>query len=930
MKKQLYKRLIVIVIICIAATNILECAIIVKGNDTNAPFGFATKIGARALDPASGIFYVGLASGTDKYTLSKIGRYSGQSCVSFTGFAPSDLQSGINYLTLSCAPDNKSAARLVGSDSAHPTQVFILKSDGSPCSLSGSLNDANGEATSGVVGVAASSKHIVAAVKPTSGSFGDENSGLALITINNKLQLTTLDATTGNTGNKAVQLDNTSEVFTGIPNGNVTITPPSPAGGPEVLYDKDLDRFYIGVTMKSGNANEDIAKSVTVACINNNNSLELQEIAPNNAINNSNNQIVVTKGSMQNLTVQKMGILHASTGPTYLIVAGGNGDGNTNTVYALPLVNNDEEDNEQEQEQGTLAKFDADLDDDGRFTMPAMASGDIPTNSMTSAKVGSTTLPIAIDTTPITDMVVLGDAVYVSTSAEDEDDNDEPGIFYSHALFDAEGKIAAWTPWTKKALPINAFPGKELSNNAPHDGDISFFQVDAANGKIWFVEGTTQQTVGTTAWTAPRYAQPNSLAQKLTATFPHGVHTALDLDQSTRCLGNTSPARYALFGGSHTVAFARTSITNEQSPSINSPQEPINDFSDSKNFLVTTLPDDAGCCQALEYARQNTTTNKNYFFAGTSNGLYVFADSNKSGFTLDMAVNELNEKPFNGQWFKASNIAGSVVALKTTGNKLYILTQEFTPTFKSTVYSVAYSTDVTSMFATPVVLAQTGQHEFTKVGRFNDLGIVSIDATGSQEQLILATSKGLYKSTIANGVQGAAAIADALWILMDDTTPYQGITCTDNTPINTACTNTCATVPTTVWPFNLIDPTGNKLFNKSTIQQVTNTGNTVEFVPPSFTNANSTASFKTLYPITHFFTDGARRFFVTQSPDDPCKNSSLTVLPFDTELWNIDSQEQVIVRDPQLSAVQAIYWIQHIGATGSILMGTDKGVYTLD
>ena len=102
------------------------------------------------------------------------------------------------------------------------------------------------------------------------------------------------------------------------------------------------------------------------------------------------------------------------------------------------------------------------------------------------------------------------------------------------------------------------------------------------------------------------------------------------------------------------------------------------------------------------------------------------------------------------------------------------------------------------------------------------------------------------------------------------------------------------------------------------------------FVPANFTNEDVESPLNTLYPITHFFTDGARRFFAIKSPHNALGNSNLMVLPFDTEDWNVDSQEQAIVRDQQLSGIQAIYWIHQIGATGSILMGTNKGVYTLD
>ena len=910
-------------------------AVVIKGNDTTcAPYAFKTKVNVRALDPSSGIFFVGLQDGSDAYTLSKICRYTGKSVARFTGIAPDELQdTTIEFLTLSCA-DN-AAARLVGVRAEDilsflsRKQVFILKNDGTRFSESVVLHDANDDNTAGVVGVAASSTHIVAPVRANSGNYGDEKSGLALIAINCDLSLTTKDATTGLDGNLAQELDMNSDEYTGDTN-SVTIID----AAPQILYDKLLDRFYTGISMNTGTSSGDIAKSVVIARINPsvNNNLTLEPIAPNGVTSaGADNQIIVAEvdATELSLTVKKLGIVHASTGPSYLIVAGGStSDGSNpgNTVYALPLVN----DPTSPSTHGTLANKNAALVN-GVFTTAATAAAEIPTSAEAAAFIGASSLPIDA-THSISDMVVLGDTVYVSTNT-DPDTTNEPGIFYSQALFDEEGKVIAWTPWTKKALPFNAFPGRKLPGDATHNGKVKFFQVDLVNGKIWFVEGTTEKVVGSTSWETPRTASTDTplVNQLNSALLCSGSYSVLDLDQSTRGICEETTARYALFGSARSVVFVRTS--QAQTAAINAPQSVPTDFSNPENFKISQLDIDAGCVQALEYARQlNSDGNQNYFFAGTPNGLYVFADANKNGFTITNSVNALNSAPFTtGQWHKVTTIPGSVVALRTTGNTLYILTQEVGSSLKSTLYRIDFDTDVDTMFANPIVIAQTNSSPLANIELFYDIGIISVDASdGSQEQVVLATNNGLYQSTRAGGVQAATDATDAAWTLIDSqkTTINLGVAYIDNTPIASNCPTI---LPTTLWPFSQTDPSSKGIYNASKLHQVSGTtsGNLV-FKPDPFNSKENSALFTNLEPITYFFSDGARRFFIINRQADPLKVNNLMVLPYTTKSWNIHNQIQAIVADPQLKRVSAIFWIRQIGATGSILMGTNAGIFSLD
>ena len=128
-------------------------------------------------------------------------------------------------------------------------------------------------------------------------------------------------------------------------------------------------------------------------------------------------------------------------------------------------------------------------------------------------------------------------------------------------------------------------------------------------------------------------------------------------------------------------------------------------------------------------------------------------------------------------------------------------------------------------------------------------------------------------------------------------------------------------------PFSLTNLYKYGIFNTGSIYQLGSSGsNPIGFTPSTFTSINGDATFCQLNPVINFNTDGARRFFVLNMD----KNNRLMALPFDVKTWNIQNQTYALVNDPQLGAIHAIYWIRSIGSTGTVFMGTNKGVYTLN
>ena len=481
-------------------------------------------------------------------------------------------------------------------------------------------------------------------------------------------------------------------------------------------------------------------------------------------------------------------------------------------------------------------------------------------------------------------------------------------MLFVEAMFDETGKVSRWTPWAR-ALVFDVYPHMSTENS-----EVRFVEVDPVTGKLWAVDGDYCQTVVTTAWDTGQFLSP--LPSAVNTALGNQCFSVLDLDQSTTGLGAATPYRYALFGGINTVAFAVVSKSNVPTQPYNvtnkgssAPQTVISKFSIPQHFLVTQLPAQQGASvNALEFSRQKAGTLTNYFFAGTDAGLYVFSNGG-NGFDV-ASLSTLNQAPLSsGAWQLVPNIVGSVVDIKTTGNSLYLLTTQTQESGNvSTLYSIPFASSVAAMFANPMVIAQSGMHQpgsdLSGTLQFYGLQIISvtppsgvtpITTTGFFDQLVLATNNGLFMSnadtTIPNGGVSAVPMNQAL-ALWTPITPdnnqskyYCGIAGIDTPSANT------------VWPFALEDPTGTGMFNRGSVFQLnggttnltTNQTNPFTFDPVPF-NANSTApQFGTFDPITYFWSDGARRFFVvtpTGNDSVPHVSNRILSLPYNVKQWN--------------------------------------------
>lgn len=866
------KKRIVYLAICILQCSYIHATQLIQGDvsPTTATNGcpvpatttFKNPVHASAYDRANGILWVGLTAGASNYDANQYAVSTFQRLVDtsqppqFQPRATSSILNNQEIALLTMATSSGDTCSKTAGVILNSNEVFVVNLQNKAAvssalkAYNSTLNE-DGSTSGSIVAIAANSCFSFAAVTPSSGStFGDTNSGIAVVYINPAtLALNQTAAVPGDSGIKAQQLDNSSP-FIRIGSSNTRI--PGITGDRAILvWDDQLERLYIGVSLQSTSVQlaGDGLRSIVLAQVTGcpqKGELPLFDFAPAGAFTTDQNNLVgvvlETDAQELALTVSNLAVMHASTGPSYLILNGGNGTA-TNQIFALPLVDRC---NPSDPVQGQLADKNSFNSTTHHFEQPAQVHADLTTSADMFAQVGAGPLPIQSNQV-ISGMMVIEDAVYVSFKIP-QDSNNETGILYSQALFDSEGRINSWTPWTKRVWPICGFP------DSPSSSQVSFFAVDAVTGKVIAVDGSPQTTVRITEWDRGGICCDPcsincSLAAVLNRSLCNGCYTALDLDQSTTGIGESIPYRYALFGGTNKVDFALTSSSRATGAPFNNnpitndpyPQLVTIDYCCPSFFQETELPPDAGCVTTLEYSRRPAQDgNSNYFFAGTQHGLFVFAHQDGTGFNVQ-ELGPLNEGIMQtGSWQHIPIITGAVTDIKSSGNALYVLTFTTgceTP-FASTLQRIDFADNVVDMFnpnTNIFTIAQSGTSPTLQATlMFTAIDILQTTEDGSVEQLVLATNNGIFQSNAINGIQQATNQNNAQWTNLQCSTLFYGIGSVDN-----------ARIKSTDWPFSAQDACGCRTFERSCIHQLNSSFNPTEdfaFVPSFFNHITTCCS----------------------------------------------------------------------------------------
>lgn len=311
----------------------------------------------------------------------------------------------------------------------------------------------------------------------------------------------------------------------------------------DMHWDQTLHRLYIALQLQAGAGASDGAKAIIVGQVNTFGGIEFKSIAPD-AVFTANNGLVATVGANERVSIHKVRTMHTSTGLSYLIILGGNGDpaSTKRTLYALPLVNTMNEKNAigDPAIQGTLADKNAPVKEiftQGKISflmrreieVPATTPADIFTDSLDSSNDPARIGTGALQEGDVEDFQVAGDAIFVRVA--NADPNQNPGVFYSQALFDTDDKIKTWTPWQRAAATTNPVYGFSYENKLAQT--TMMFGADAAH----------VNTVRRTIWGQGAEQTSFPLNKVIAEQFPKeigGIQGFFDFNQHSKTLNGIS------------------------------------------------------------------------------------------------------------------------------------------------------------------------------------------------------------------------------------------------------------------------------------------------------------------------------------------------------------------------------------------------------
>lgn len=497
----------------------------------------------------------------------------------------------------------------------------------------------------------------------------------------------------------------------------------------DLFYDREMQRLYIALQVKSGNGQFDGARAVVCAGILNG-QLVFVPIVADSAI--FGNKIVATRGAASQALIYKVRTMHTRTYLRYLVVAGGHEKTQAKrNVYALPIIQNFSE------YHGTLASarvapvdviFPGPLKrfQSRVFLTPARTPQDLYDPNSIEAHVGGGPVP-----GDITDMFTSNDAVFVSVATDGDIYNGT--IFYSQALFDQYGRIVGWTYW-KPAANV----GKSIG-----------FSYDSILGTIISLQpgqDLTCQNIIRTRWGSGE----SSLEKLATTEFNQkngGVSGVFDfpfynpgltreIGQRTSILALAGLNKLTLIetGFDHENIFRP--VTHYDAQQFSSIDGTLTGFAGSASVISVTggALNDLGIITAVDIINDG---NFGWFVAGGAGGLAVLNYSDGTGWQLPAGLSKNFTSLSKDMLFKKISPLKNIRKMVSIANNLYILTP--TELLKMEIDSKSI---VNNKFRIER-LAHTQKGELSQNEYFSDMII-------SPPLAILATSKGLYRS--GNGI----------------------------------------------------------------------------------------------------------------------------------------------------------------------------------
>ncbi len=529
--------------------------------------------------------------------------------------------------------------------------------------------------------------------------------------------------------------------------GQTALTPATPAlciggslstlGGGVLYRDPARLLLYIGVQGTSGTGMHGLIAAPSIAQVPTFSKLVADDVVGDDAI-------IATNGGT-GVEIYHVGTMATSTMLQYLIVVGGVTGTTTNlqrSVYALPQLN----------ATGGLASVNAVPVTTFSATYPYVLTG----RTLTTAPTATTDLYRSTDVPAIvgggaapagniTQMFVSGDAVFISVGAIDPLAGQQPGIWYSQALFDEYGRIKGWTNWQRASGSFESVWG---------------FALDERSGNFWTMPGgsvTDIFTVKRSLWQRNGILQ-NIMGQILPPAVgsAQNLFTAISGTQATFAVGDE--ALSVLVGtGYKTVALLQT---GEASGGYFGPTFDYNigtachngslaGFTSGGRWLSMDggILDQLGAIQTAIVVTNSAETD-GWLVVGGAGGLAVLTKPDGSGWgTLGSGFTGLAATM---SWRSLGSFS-SVRALAATAGFLYVLTDQQLIRIPVSAANLAQGAS-----AATTLLAQAGQLPMAGHSFFSDLVV-------SDKFALLATSSGLLRVGNGSDISKATNSAEVRW-----------------------------------------------------------------------------------------------------------------------------------------------------------------------
>jgi len=608
------------------------------------------------------------------------------------------------------------------------------------------LNDANSQPTAGISLVEGSSTKIFAAVSPSGGTFGDDDSGIAVVQQNTidysaenrpPMKLEPIDATTGNSGNKAVDVNGAASPTP----ANITLT-----SNVAMHWDPQLARLYVGIEGKVDSAGGTLISGLLVG------RLEDSKLILESAINDTAT-VIGTNEDVDKIvsfykstapdnyvSINKIATMHTSTRKSYVIVVGNiyNNIGSVikTEVHALPVMRNQYTNSTFARNNQSLVGKIAKKDSTSQEEAPTQLSH-LPTNLDELTHVGGGAQGAAVNDTPddVQNIFVRGDTIYVSCAHAA--DKDKQGVFRSTAVFDENGLIRSWTPWQR------AIGSAEKVTNVA---------VDNSTGEFWFLAENIHpnDTVKVTQWRMSDNTLLGTLFSALSTTYPQtdgGIHQLFNFDTLTAGLYDNE--------FSMMVATGKTKIslirTGKLSGGLFVPTGGT-DFSGAslsdnvKTIDATTQAIGPICCAEIS---RSSAHDEGWLFVGGKSGVAVLSKDDGTGWTdIENLTTDLT-----GFTLKKIGSFTNVHKLVCDGTYLYIMTPQV-------LYRVAMDADKFKLTSPDDLGAEiVARPTYTNMPTCDQYDYF-LDFIVSSKVGILATTSGLYRTADEKNI-ASATLADA-------------------------------------------------------------------------------------------------------------------------------------------------------------------------